>query len=515
MDLASYFNAGYSVIYLLTAEEGRAEKEVIKACAESGRPNIHVWSCSRGMYQPSADKKKVQYDESMAEPIKALMHIQKLPGPAVYIFRDIHIAWKQVRAVRMMRDIANDFKQLQKTIVIISPVKQIPPELERDVALIEFDLPDRETLAKTLDAVIETNKAGLKKRGINVDEDERDKIIQAAMGLTTTEAENAYSKAIIIAASMGEGTSLSQLVLAEKASAVKKSGTLEYFPTSETINDIGGLENLKLWLQMRSKAFSKKAREFGLPNPRGALLVGLPGCGKSLAAKATSNILGVPLIRLDIGRVFGGLVGESESNLRRAIQTVEAVGQCVLWIDEMDKAFAGMGGSGSTDGGTSQRVFGNFITWMQEKTAPVFLVATVNRMKGLPPELLRKGRFDEIFFVGLPSPEERAEILAIHAGKYGRDPKNFDFKKCVKESDGFSGAELEEAIRSGLFLAFHNDRELESDDVLAAIQGTNPLSKSRSSDLEEMKNWAEDNAINASETHKGARDQAGRQLNIG
>jgi len=314
----------------------------------------------------------------------------------------------------------------------------------------------------------------------------------------------------------GQKVPISRLVLKEKALAVKKSGILEYFEAKETSNSIGGLENLKLWLTMRSKAFSKKARDFGLPMPRGILLVGLPGCGKSLSAKAASNILQVPLLRFDVGKVFAGHVGESENNMRTVTQTVEAVGSCTLWIDEMEKAFAGMSGGGENDGGTGHRVFGNFITWLQEKTTPCFVIATVNRIDNLPPELLRKGRFDEIFFVGLPDETERESIFKIHIERYGRSMKDFkasDLKSWVKASSDFSGAEIEEAIVSGLYNAFHHDRELTSDDVLKAIKETNPLAKSRKAELEVMSNWAKDNAINASKVvTKEAKN--GRQLEL-
>lgn len=298
--------------------------------------------------------------------------------------------------------------------------------------------------------------------------------------------------------------------------AVKKSGILEYFEPKQTANDIGGLENLKAWLKMRSKAFSKKAREFGLPMPRGILLVGLPGCGKSLSAKAASHILGLPLLRFDIGRVFGGLVGDSERNMRTAISTAEAVGSCVLWIDEMEKAFAGMSGGNSGDGGTSQRVFGNFITWMQEKTTPCFIIATVNRIESLPPELLRKGRFDETFFVGLPSKREREQILKVHLRLKNQKINDAALQKCIEASDGFSGAELEEAIVTGMYGAFDQERGLTADDLIEAIKLTNPLSKSKSDDLKAMAKWASNNAVNASKTEETTATtefaSTGRQL---
>ena len=520
MNLTPYIKAAYPVLYLQTAEENRADEMIAQAAVENKR-KLAVWTHTEG-FQFISDK---ETDEE-TDPVDALNTIleRSLSGikgqvaPHIYIFRDFHHFFRTPKVLRKVRDIAKSFRQTRNLLIFMSPVASVPKELEKDITLIEFSLPGRDFIEKTFDALYEANKKGIGK----LDDGERERIIQAAMGLTTDEAEAAFAKALVERSTAKKNKEdvqpVSKLVLAEKAAAVKKTGILEYFPAKETVDDIGGLDNLKTWLNIRSKAFSQKAREFHLPMPRGILLVGLPGCGKSLSAKATSNILGVPLIRFDVGRVFGGLVGESESNLRTAIQTVEAVGNCVLWIDEMDKAFAGMGG-GSTDGGTSQRVFGNFITWMQEKTAPIFIVATVNRIQGLPSELLRKGRFDEIFFVGLPSREERKDILDIHIRRYGRNPKDFDFEDgCVGESEKFSGAELEEAVVSGLYSAFHHDRELETDDILKAIRNTNPLANSNSADLQKMADWAGKNAVNASSSESTNDDavagSAGRQLDL-
>jgi SpoVK/Ycf46/Vps4 family AAA+-type ATPase len=281
------------------------------------------------------------------------------------------------------------------------------------------------------------------------------------------------------------------------------------------VDDIGGLENLKLWMDIRKNAFTRKAREFGLPTPRGILLVGLPGCGKSLSAKATSNALGVPLIRFDIGRVFGGLVGQSEQNMRMAIQTIEAIGNCVVWIDELEKAFAGAGGSGASDSGVTQRVFGTFITWMQENDSAAFIVATVNRIESLPPELLRKGRFDEIFFVNLPGKRERETIFDIHIRKRDRDSKNFDINALAEASEDFSGAEIEEAVITGLYSAFYDEaRELKTEDIVKAVKETVPLAVSAKSSLDAMKTWAQKNAVNASKLEGKLEQALGRQLDI-
>jgi SpoVK/Ycf46/Vps4 family AAA+-type ATPase len=511
--LVPYVKAGYPILYLQTAEENRAELTILKG-AQACKRTLEVWSHTTGFIYPGTNEDP----DGTEDPVEALEMILGRPRKTIFVFRDFHAFMHVPKIQRFLRDIAKDFRQSMRTLIILSPVNKIPAELTKDISLIEFNLPTRVEIETTFTSLYSANKKSIG----NIEDDEIERIIQAAMGLTTDEAEAAFSKALVERAiakkEKRETKPISKLVLGEKAEAVKKSGILEYFEASETVKDIGGLKNLKTWLTIRSKAFSKKAREFGLPMPRGILLVGLPGCGKSLSAKATSNILGVPLIRFDVGRIFGGLVGESEQNLRTAIQTVEAVGTCVLWIDEMDKAFAGMGG-GSTDGGTSQRVFGNFITWMQEKTAPVFIVATVNRIESLPPELLRKGRFDEIFFVGLPSEKERKEILQIHVQKAKRDPDQIFspkdvLKSCVEASEQFSGAELAEALNSGLYSAFHQEREIEGEDILKAIKLTNPLAKSKSKTLEAMAKWATNNAVNASAVSKESKTNAGRQLDI-
>lgn len=511
MNLQPYIRSRYPILYLVTPEESRAELAILNTAREM-KYKLRIWSQTEGFTNP--DGKDAEQTE---DPIEALLAIKGGANNTIYVARDLPAFFSSEKVVRLLRDIARDFKQTSKTLIITSPVRKLPPDLERDVTLLEFELPGREEIEHVFNRLYEPHKV---KIGALAD-DERERIIQAAMGLTTVEAENAIAKAMVESVSQDKKTRppISKLVLKEKSLAVRKTGILEYFEAAQTADDIGGLENLKHWLAMRSKAFTGKARAFKLPMPRGMLLVGIPGCGKSLSAKAASNIMGVPLIRFDIGRVFGGLVGESESNMRLAIQTAEAIGSCVLWIDEMEKAFAGMGGNGSTDGGTSHRVFGNFLSWMQEKTKPCFVIATINRIEGLPPELLRKGRFDEIFFVGLPTPKERAAILRIHIQKFGRKLADFakELDQMVADSEGFSGAELEEAVVTGLYDAYYHDRDLTSDDILKAIRQTNPLSKSKAPELNAMVQWAETNAVNASrvENEKASgKTTGGRQLDI-
>ena len=503
--------SGQPLIYLVTPEESRAEAELIEMAQDMARP-IMFWSETDGFKDPVAKKEKREED-----PIEALLYAGTLPEKQIIVMRDLHGYFKTSagnKIRRMLRDIARDFKQINKTMILLSPVQEIPSELERDIVVVEYELPPESVIATVWNNIYTENSDTINKYKINPSEDEKQAIISAAQGLTTIEAEVAFSKAIVERIREYDGVEspppLAKLVLAEKAAAVKKSGILEYSEAIESASDIGGLSNLKKWLGIRKGVFTKKAREFGLPNPKGILLVGLPGCGKSLVAKAASNILGVPLIRFDIGRVFGGLVGSSEANMRSALKQIDAINSSVVWIDEMEKAFAGVGGSGGSDSGVSKRVFGTIITWMQEKKSASFIVATVNSIDGLPPELLRKGRFDEIFYVGLPSPQERDKIIEISVRKYGRDislikKEASAYADIIKNTDGFSGAEIHEAVISGLYTAFNRGTDLIADYILSCVLNTVPLSKSRSEQLGVMEQWAQTNAVPASAEEDGVK----------
>ncbi len=287
-------------------------------------------------------------------------------------------------------------------------------------------------------------------------------------------------------------------ILEEKEQIIRKSGILEYTAAVEDFAAIGGLGNLKTWLRQRNEGFSQKARDFGLPNPRGVMLVGVPGCGKSLCAKAVAAEWQKPLLKFDLGRVFAGLVGESEERMRKALSVAEGVAPCVLWIDELEKGLAGIGGSG--DSGVATRVFGTLLTWMEEKTQPVFVVATANNISQLPPELLRKGRLDEIFFVDLPTPRNRAEILMIHLGRRRRAPADYDLAGLVRATDGFSGAELEEVVVDALYEAFSSpEKEMTTEHLLKAAREIIPLARSRAREIEALRQWADVNCRMAAE----------------
>jgi SpoVK/Ycf46/Vps4 family AAA+-type ATPase len=287
------------------------------------------------------------------------------------------------------------------------------------------------------------------------------------------------------------------LIATEKARTLKKGGLLEIVETQASLADVGGLDALKAWLLRRRSAFTPEAAAFGLPTPRGILLMGIPGTGKSLTAKATASVLGKPLLRLDAGRLFAGIVGESEANLRRAIAMAEAVAPCVLMIDELDKGMSGSRSSGSTDGGTTARVFGSFLSWLQEKESPVFVVATANDISQLPPELLRKGRLDEIFFLDLPGESERADIWRIHIARRKRDPELFDLTALVRQTDGFTGSEIEQAFVDALYAAYDAGREVRQDDVAEALRRSVPLSVTMAEDIRALRQWASKRARSA------------------
>ena len=500
MKLTSYIRAGYPVLYMLTPEESRAELLILETAKEL-KYKVMMWSHTDGFWIPGKDE-----HDGVEDPIAALEQIKKeSTKDIIYVFRDAHRYFEVPRVSRLIRDISQQFKQLGKTLILLSPVNcvQKAQDIERDVTLIEFELPDKTIIKKVWDNLY----ADYKKSLGPISEDDHEMIVEAAMGLTTTEAENAFAKAMVD--NKSDKTPINKLVLAEKAIAIKKAGILEYDPCPEGAADIGGLEVLKEFMMERKGACSKKAREYGLPRPRGIILAGLPGCGKSLSAKAASNILGVPLIRFDIGKVFGGLVGLSEQNTRTALNQIDAMGSCVVWIDEMEKAFAGMGGSGSNDSGVTVRVVGSILTWMQEKKSPSFLIGTVNKIDSIlssMPEMLRRGRWDDIFFVGLPSLKEREEILKIMVRKYWIKSDwtklSIDYTQLAKESNGFSGAELEETIISGMYKSYSRDKDLCTDFIWNSIENTNPLSKSADKQLRDMAGWASANATYASKVSK-------------
>jgi len=496
-ELDTLIRARYPIIFIVSSEEMRLQNVVVEV-AQKRQKKVFEWSYSTGIV-PAGTSIQSQKHRNAAtkDPLLALDQVIEQVEPAVFIFKDFHpfLTKSNFAVIRKLKEIAIQLKSSYKTIILISPVMEIPTELEKEVTLMNFPLPDRDDLAMLLDKIIEDVKA-FKKVKIELDEAGRERLLQAALGLTLGEAENVFAK-IIVKEERLSGDHV-QEVFAEKQQIIRKSGLLEYYATNITFSNVGGLSVLKEWLEKRTAAFSEEARTFGLPSPKGILMLGVQGCGKSLCAKSVSSLWQLPLLRFDMGKMFNSLVGSSEENVRRAIAVAESVAPAVLWVDEIDKAFAGSQSSGSTDGGTTARVFGTFLTWLSEKTAPVFVVATANDISQLPPELMRKGRLDEIFFVDLPSVEERLDIFRIHLAKRKRDPVNYDLEALAEASKDFSGAEIEEAVISALYDAFYARREVTTADILQSIRQTVPLAKTMDEHINRLRAWAEGRARNAS-----------------
>ena len=387
-------------------------------------------------------------------------------------------------------------------VVLSQPVPLLPNELEKEIQLMEMPLPDLDDLKKLM--LQAKQRYQLDER----DYHETPALLEAALGLSTSEAQLAFSKAACEFKRLTE--SEIAFIIKEKEQVIRKNGHLEYFHPKATLEDIGGLDNLKSWLNRRRQAFTKDARDFGLETPRGVLLLGLPGTGKSLAAKAVASAWHLPLLRLDMGKIYGGIVGQSEANIRSALQTAEALSPCILWVDEIEKGFSGMQSSGATDGGTTSRVLGTFLTWMQEKEKPVFVVATANHIAQLPPELLRKGRLDEIFFVDLPVQTDRKEILSIHLKRRHRfdDFTQNELDLLAQVSKGFTGAELEEVLKEAMFLAFDAGHQLGLEDILNAIKISTPLSQTMSEMIRQTREWAKGRAVSASSAEPEALEKS-------
>src|SRR5215472_13099072 len=495
-ELETLIRARYPILYIVSSEELRAQSVIVEI-AKKRQKRVFEWSYSTGIV-PAGTSIQSQKNRNAAtkEPLAALDQVIEHVEPALFVFKDLHpfLTKNNFAIVRKLKEIALHLKNSYKTILLVSPVLEIPAELEKEITVLNHPLPTREDLNALLDKIA-ADVTHLKVK-VDLDEEGRERLLQAALGLTLAEAENVFAK-IIVKSGRLSGDDI-QEVFAEKQQIIRKSGLLEYYAANEDFSSVGGLAVLKEWLTKRAVAFTAEAQAFGLPSPKGILLLGVQGCGKSLCAKAVSTQWQLPLLRFDMGRMFGSLVGSSEENVRRAIAVAESVAPAILWVDEIDKAFAGSQGSGVTDGGTTARVFGTFLTWLSEKTAPVFVVATANDISQLPPELLRKGRLDEIFFVDLPDRDERAEIFGIHLTKRGRDASTFDLEALAEASRDFSGAEIEEAINSALYDAFYDKQDIRTEHVLNSLAQTVPLAKTMDEQISRLRRWAEGRARHAS-----------------
>ncbi|MEU4776977.1 AAA family ATPase [Micromonospora sp. NPDC023633] len=503
--LSQMLKARFPVLYVESSEEQRVVAEVCAVAHDATLVRtpraVWTWSLTTGLVQPDGVARK-----GTTDPDDALAAALRVDHPSVLIFKDLHPAHGSgdrpgtPGVVRRLRDVVAAFKAgpVPRTLVLVSPVLHIPVELEKDVTIVDFPLPTETEIRRVLDGMIAANSASGRIR-IALDDLGRERLAKAALGLTLHEAENAFARAMVNDGVL-DGSDLA-VVHEEKRQTVRKSGLLEFVDAAVDLVDVGGLENLKRWLAKRDGSWLAEAAAYGLPAPRGVLITGVPGCGKSLTAKAIASAWGLPLLRLDVGRVFAGLVGSSEQNMRTAIRTAEATAPCVLWVDEIEKGFVG----GAGDSGTSARVFGSFLTWMQEKAKPVFVIATANDFERLPPELLRKGRFDEIFFVDLPTRAERASIWRVHLARRLRNPAvagaltpdDALLGELAGLSEGYSGAEIEQAVVGGLFDAFAERRPLRRDDLVRALVSMVPLSVTQAERIDAVRSWADARAVAA------------------
>jgi SpoVK/Ycf46/Vps4 family AAA+-type ATPase len=477
--------AKYPILFITSWEERRVEDAIKSVCQKLNR-TLHVWSVTQGMtaWRPDGGTTQAPDRKSQLPPeLEALAQVHEGSEFTLFLLKDFHPYMKDSRVVRLLRDLASRLRTRSQTLVLLSPTLNLPIELEKEVSVLEYPMPEQDDIEKQLDAVINSTKH-LPAIDVNLSPEDRELIVKSAQGLTTDEIESALARSLVEARKLSV-----EQIIEEKKQIVRKTEILQFYPAESKMGDVGGHDLLKEWLGKRSKSFTDAAREFGIPAPKGVLMIGVQGCGKSLVAKAIAASWSLPMLKLDVGRIFGSLVGQSEQNMRKAIRIAESLAPCCLWIDELEKGFAGMGG-GVSDSGTTARVFSTFLTWMQEKTKPVFLIATANDVSALPPELLRKGRFDEIFFIDLPESKEREEIFTIHLSKRKRDPKKFKVKELAKLTKGFSGAEIEQVVISALNHAFFDGRELEYKDLSEEAKNQVPLSVMMAEGIDELRDWA-------------------------
>jgi len=499
-ELILCFKARFTLIYVVAQEEERVLGEIARAFT----------AVERAAYSWDADEKfkslnsfAPEMGEPIGDPFGALDWILSLDRDGVFVLKDFHSHWesgdseKKSRVLRKLKTAAQRLKQTRKSFIIVSHKTNVPEELRDHVHIMDFPLPEYDEIKSILDTF-----TAMPNIRVRLSELARDRLVQSALGLTANQARRAFSKVIVQKGGLTEEAI--DLVTRQKKEIIRESGALEYYPPKETVDQIGGLDHLKAWLRSREGCFSREAEKYGLRPPKGLLLLGIPGTGKSLTAKAVSGLWHQPLLRLDMGAVFGSLVGQSEENVRRALKLAETVSPCVLWIDEVEKGLAESGG----DSGTSSRVFGTLLSWMEEKEKPVFVVCTANNISRIPPEFSRAGRFDAIFFLDLPTFGERREIFRVHLLKRRPVLEPYDLDRLAEAGEGFVGAEIEQAILEAMVIAFNDGyREFTTEDILEVIRTGQvvPLSSSQKENIEFLCRWLlQGRARSASFTEKAS-----------
>lgn len=494
-DFELLLRARYPLIYIPTREEERVEAAIAQSARQQGNRGVYVWDFVDG-YQGNPNDAGF----GRRNPLQALEFVEKIPTTvaAVFVLRDFYRFLDDVSVARKLRNLARSLKSQPKNVVLLAPQTAIPDDLSDVVTVLEFPLPHLPEIRTELERLLSATGQKVEPRVL-------DELVRSCQGLSMERIRRVLSKAIATHGSLHPEDV--DLILEEKRQSIRQTQILDFYPATEKISDIGGLDNLKDWLLRRGGAFSERAQQYGLPHPRGLLLVGIQGTGKSLTAKAIAHHWHLPLLRLDVGRLFTSLVGESESRTRQMIQLAEALAPCILWIDEIDKSFSGFDGRG--DAGTTSRVFGTFITWLAEKTSPVFVVATANNILSLPPEMLRRGRFDEIFFVGLPNQEERRSIFAVHLSRLRpHNLPSYDLDRLAYETLEFSGAEIEQILIEAMHIGFSQNRDFTTDDVLEAASQLIPLARTAQEQVQMLKDWAAGGRARlASRSELGGRTQ--------
>jgi SpoVK/Ycf46/Vps4 family AAA+-type ATPase len=488
-ELALFLKARYPIIYINTIEEDRVEYIIRKNIKTNLNRSIYSWDFVDG-YTNNPN------NEGFAKrnPLQALELVERLNSetPALFLLKDFNRFLVDLSISRKLRNLSRVLKLQPKTIIIIGSDLTIPKELQDLITVVQFELPLENEINQELNRLIDS-------LNIQIDSQLLENLIRACQGLSLERIRRVLSKIIATYKTIDENSI--KVILSEKKQIISQTEILEYSSVTEKIENLGGLNNLKDWLKKRKTAFSIQASNYGLPTPRGLLLVGIQGTGKSLTAKAIANDWQLPLLKLDVGKLFGGIVGESESRLRQMINVAEAVSPCILWIDEIDKAFSNTESKG--DSGTSNRVLATFTSWLSEKIKPVFVISTANNIDLLPLEIIRKGRFDEIFFLDLPKKEERKEIFKIHLQEFRPNScDTFDYSLLAQSSDAFSGAEIRQSIIEGMYQAFYERREFTTKDICMALNELIPLAHLENDQMIRLQNWAASGRIRSASSKR-------------
>ncbi|MBN1361621.1 MAG: AAA family ATPase [Sedimentisphaerales bacterium] len=482
--------SGYGCVSIVTQEE-RHTLDIVRKVAQKLERDMWIWSIADGVRDGLIDGSPSIADTDV--PAAGLVNMAQAKPGSILVTLDLAEHIRGGKALRFLRDMIENLDKSGLTIVMIDSADKLPEVVKSHCRPFELSFPDEKELLQIIRATLQRLhrkkpiEVGITQKGL-------DTIVRNLRGLTRRQAMQIISDAV--AADQRFSDEDINVIIANKRRMIQQGGLLEYIQTPLDLSEIGGMKRLKTWLNQRRDAFSHEAREFGLTPPRGVLMLGVQGAGKSLCAKAIATAWHQPLLRLDPGTLYASFIGESEHNLRDALKQTEMMAPVILWIDEIEKAFASAA-SRSADGGLSQRMFGTLLTWLQEREAPVFVVATANDIEALPPELLRKGRFDEIFFVDLPTAEVREQIFAIHLNKRGRDAQKFELSALAEASEGYSGSEIEQAVVSALHEAYAEKAELDTERLVAAIQASPPLSATMAERVSVLRQWGKGRCMSA------------------